>query len=267
MAVHKQLPGILVEATLDGVALRFFVRNMVDDVQHFHLNGQFYESDALALMRRWFRPGGVFLDVGANVGYFTALAARRVGPAGRVFAVEPNPSAYARLRRMVDSNGLSHCTAERIGLSAAPGEVTLYVPPPSHHNDDATMVPVEGWAPTPVPVRTLDECLDEWGVSAVDLLKIDVEGHEPSVVRGAARSLAAGRIRAVLCEFNDYWLRRSGSSPLQLWQALSDAGFVAAGAADPRRAPDFPRGSMPTLLMTHSPQGVRRGATGDVAQR
>ena len=54
---------------------------------------------------------------------------------------------------------------------------------------------------------------DAWGVAAVDLLKVDVEGYEPRVFAGAGRSLDSGRVRAVMCEFNDYWLRHAGSSP------------------------------------------------------
>ena len=55
-----------------------------------------------------------------------------------------------------------------------------------------------------VPVRRLDDCLADWGVETIDLMKLDVEGHEPFVLRGAGEALSSGRIRAVLCEFNDF---------------------------------------------------------------
>jgi hypothetical protein len=88
------------------------------------------------------------------------------------------------------------------------------------------MVPHSGGDPSRVEVRTLDEVLDECEVGVVDLVKIDVEGYEPHILRGGVRSLAARRIRAVLCEFNDFWLQRLGSSPQEVHEMLTAAGFV-----------------------------------------
>ena len=77
-----------------------------------------------------------------------------------------------------------------------------------------------------MPVKRLDDCLEEWGVESVDLMKMDVEGHEPFVLRGAPDALASGRIRAVLVEFNDHWLRAQGSSPDELNRIFREAGYV-----------------------------------------
>jgi Methyltransferase FkbM domain len=87
-----------------------------------------------------------------------------------------------------------------------------------------------------VTARRLDDCLAEWGVASIDLLKIDVEGLEAKVFAGAERALGSGRIKAVLCEFNDYWLRASGTSPQALHAMLTDLGFVDQGGL-PRFAP------------------------------
>jgi tRNA G37 N-methylase Trm5 len=83
-----------------------------------------FEREETGLVLRRLRPGMTFLDVGANVGYFTFLAARRVGPLGRVIAVEPSPHAFARLDETARVNGL---TVERhaIGLSDRDGQCTL----------------------------------------------------------------------------------------------------------------------------------------------
>ena len=95
-----------------------------------------------------------------------------------------------------------------------------------------------------VPVKTLDACIREWGIEKIDLLKIDVEGHEPQVFQGAAAALAEHRIRAILCEFNDFWLRRVGSSAEQLYGQLIDAGFTGLEAP-----PKFNADSMETLFL------------------
>lgn len=192
-----------------------------------------YEREETGLAWRWLRPGMTFLDVGANVGYFTLLASRRVGPRGRVIAVEPSPHAHERLARVVGENSL-HAELHRIGLSDREGTCTLYPPAPGSNNHTPTMVKYDGAGdPVEVPVRRLDDCLESWGVPSVDLLKIDVEGHEGKVFAGAERALGSGRIRAILCEFNDFWLRGTGTTPRALYDTLIGYGFVDR-AGEPR---------------------------------
>jgi FkbM family methyltransferase len=169
-------------------------------------------------------PGMTVIDVGANIGYYTALAASRVGSKGRIFAIEPDARAFAQLEKLIAGNHLP-ARAFNIGLGEKSGEEHLYQSPDSRNNAP-TMIAHGGFAPlSTVPIRRLDDCLDEWQVDHVDLLKIDVEGWEPRVFDGASRALASGRINAILCEFNDYWLRAGGSSSQALWETLMTFGF------------------------------------------
>jgi FkbM family methyltransferase len=167
-----------------------------------------------------------FVDVGANVGYITALAAKLVSPRGRVIAFEPSPYAFERLVRMVESNGLTNVTPIRAGLSDTAGKLQLYLSDESH-NHSPTMVPVENSTSVEVPVRVLDEVMEDLGIERIDFMKIDVEGHEPRVLRGAQQLLCNRRVSAVLCEFNEHWLVRAGSSPARL-EALLQAGGLEA---------------------------------------
>src|ERR1039457_7008297 len=99
---------------------------------------------------------GPFVDVDANVGYYTALAAERVaGNGGRVLALEPSPYAFERLRSMILANRLEHVTPVHAGLSDAPGHLNLYlgVGSPNHA---PTMVAHENAEATRVTVLTLD---------------------------------------------------------------------------------------------------------------
>lgn len=174
----------------------------------------------------WLRPGMTFVDAGANVGYYTLLAAQRVGRGGRVLAIEPGPYAYGRLRETVSRNGLDQVRTLQVALGETPGTLPLYVPPDGSRNYSPTMVPHASATAVDTTVRTLDDCLAEWEVERIDLLKLDVEGFEPAVLRGARRALAEGRIGAVLCEFNDYWLRETGASPAALYQMLTTTGLA-----------------------------------------
>jgi FkbM family methyltransferase len=182
-----------------------------------------FEPWETKVVRRTLRAGMCVVDVGANVGYFSVLASRLVGPTGRVLAFEPSPSAAGRLRRTVEANRLSNVRVEQIGLGAEVGEATLFDPLPDNHTP--TLLGESGTPGVKVSVRTLDECLTDWDVGRVDLLKVDVEGFEPAVLAGAAGALAAGRVGSILCEFNAHWLARAGESPASLRARILASGF------------------------------------------
>jgi FkbM family methyltransferase len=199
--------------------------NLADDMQRWIYLGTF-ENINIPLVRQCLKPGGTFVDAGANIGFFTLLAASIVGPSGKVIAFEPNPSACAALAETIEANKLAQVAIHQIGLSDTDGWAELHVPPSDKRNDNATMVGgAPGWTATRVRVGQLDLWLDQAGVSAVDLLKIDVEGHEPSVLRGAQQALAAGRIRSILIELNDPALRDAGSSAREIFDHLLSLGF------------------------------------------
>jgi len=192
-----------------------------------------FEPDETRLLQKHLRPGMTFVDVGANVGYYTALAAKQVaGSGGRVIAFEPSPYAFERLQLMVRRNQMEHVTVVHAGLSDVAGQSKLYLGI-GFHNHSPTMVAHDNTEVTEITVATLDDEAQRLGIDQIDLMKIDVEGHEPRVLEGAKRLLREGRIRAILCEFNDEWLRRAGSDPLHLANTLREVGFLEA---DPRRA-------------------------------
>lgn len=170
-------------------------------------------------------PAGMcVVDVGANVGYYTLLAARRVGPTGRVVAVEPSAPVADRLELVVGENRIAQVQLVRCGLGRAAGETALYDPAPGNHTP--SMVGNTGNAGHTVPIRTLDELAGSEGLGRIDLLKVDVEGYEPEVFAGAAGLLAAGRVRAILCELNAYWLARGGTTSRAVYSELLEYGFV-----------------------------------------
>jgi FkbM family methyltransferase len=183
-----------------------------------------YEREETRLVLGYLRPGMTVLDVGANVGYYTLAAAARVGPKGRVIAVEPSPYAADRLAATVSANAIEHVRIERLALGSRSADLPLYLPLPDNHAPSLLGDP--GRASVTVPVRTLDACLPDWAVDRVDLLKLDVEGYEAEVLAGASVALSAGRIRAILCEFNDPWLQRAGRGAADLYRQLLDAGFT-----------------------------------------
>jgi FkbM family methyltransferase len=189
-----------------------------------------YEPWETRVVRRYLAPGMCVVDVGANVGYFSLLASACVGRTGRVIAVEPSSPPADRLAHTLAQNHISNIRLVRCGLGRAAGESLLYDPLPDNHAP--TMFGAAGAASCIVPVRTLDQLAESERLDDVDLLKLDVEGYEPEVLAGATGLLSTGRIRAILCEFNEHWLTRGGTSARQLYGHIVDCGFVDRNKGD-----------------------------------
>jgi FkbM family methyltransferase len=148
------------------------------------------ESEALCALAR---PGSAAVDVGANIGMYTVPLASAVGPQGTVLAFEPFPANAARLRENIDRNGLTNVEAQELALGERSGETLLYVATDSlYHSTE--WVPHGSAAQTfSVPVASLDVVWRERGALLVSVLKVDVEGAEPAVLRGATELLTACR--------------------------------------------------------------------------
>jgi FkbM family methyltransferase len=163
-----------------------------------------YEPLETALVRALLPAGGTFVDVGANWGYFTLLAAHLAGAAGRVVALEPDPRLHASLAANVGRNALAHVTPLAVAAAARHGTMALAGFDEAGENWGLSSLAGAGGAgPTfQVPARPLDDVLDGLGVGPVDLVKVDVEGAEPLVLAGMERGIARGRYRAVLLELH-----------------------------------------------------------------
>jgi FkbM family methyltransferase len=197
------------------------------------------------LVKRYLRRGMTFVDVGANVGYYTLMAASLVGAEGKVLAFEPSPYAFGRLTTVVKNNCLAQVQVAQVGLSDTSGELQLYMPKTTG-NHSPSMIANDGGVPISVAVRRLDDYLMAAKVNHVDLMKIDVEGFEPNVIRGAEGYLRAGKIRAILCEFNNFWLEANNIQPAQFYEEIIQHGFQLAEGK-----PDF-SGGLQNLLFKMS---------------
>lgn len=194
--------GNLAPRTLWDVRLRlrrldvdvtFSVRGGTDDVYSVLPRREGVVHDAL-LDR--LRPGDVFVDGGANIGYYTVLAARRVGPSGQVIGIEPIPPTLGQLRRNVAENGASNVALHAVALGAAPGVLVLQVAGGMYGlgSPDSR----EGGQAFEVPVATLDSLCG--GLPRIALVKLDVEGGELAALQGAEQVLA--RTAALVVECN-----------------------------------------------------------------
>ncbi len=142
------------------------------------------------ILRRLLRPGDTVLDVGANVGVIALQASRLVGESGTVHAFEPQPNLASLLRQSAALNGLSNLRVHEMALGAEQGTLSLWVP---DGNAGAASLVRRGSSgrSISVPVRTVDEVMEELAAKHVRLIKMDVEGFEGDVLAGARGVLAA----------------------------------------------------------------------------
>ena len=172
------------------------------------------------------KPGQVVVDVGANVGFYSLLAAQRVGPSGRVIAFEPNLTAAARLRENISLNGFGNITVVEVAVADQPGTLRFNCCSDSEGSSLYSMGYYTPAATLEVPVTTLDNYCFSMGVTRVDVLKIDAEGAEVAVILGARRLLSPATAPTVIVEANPLTLKSAGQSEAALRAALVSMGYT-----------------------------------------
>lgn len=143
-----------------------------------------YERELQLLMMDLVRPGQVVYDIGANVGFFTLLAAQLVGPAGKVIAVEPLPRNLDLLRRHLAMNRIDNVVVVPSAAGDAPGTASFEVAPSPSMGRLGTAGQLE------VAVTTIDALVAAGEAPPPALVKMDIEGGESRALAGAAQTLA-----------------------------------------------------------------------------
>jgi FkbM family methyltransferase len=193
-----------------------------------------FEPETLAAFRSLLSPGMTVLDVGANIGLFTLVAAGRVGPLGRVHAFEPTPCLAAHVRGTLALNGLGNVEVNEAAVSDRAGEAVLHVAQADNFGEN-TILPgaadAPGTAGLRVPTVTLDGYAERHCPGGVDVVKIDIEGAEPLALRGGRRLFSGGRAPVVIVEANPRALAAGGGSADELFGLLRSYGYAPSTIA------------------------------------
>jgi len=188
-------------------------------------NWETVEYDSYRAFRELLRPGAVVYDVGAHIGTYTLIAAERVGLAGRVVAYEPHASTRRYLEQHLAWNGGTANTVIRdICLGASAGRATFYCVPDRAEGRNG-LVPIDGFQQQAVQVTTLDLEVEALGL-APSVLKIDVEGAEWDVLRGAQQTLRNFHPRISL-SLHPQALTKKGERPEDVLAWLGTLGYEA----------------------------------------
>ena len=177
-----------------------------------------WEPDISSLLPKVLRPGMTFIDVGANVGYFPVMASKLVGASGRVFAVEPEPRNLALLRANLWRNGVRNCSVLPVAAYHQSGHVTMAL---NEEMRAAWIVP--GYDTTfLVPCAKLDDILVS---RRVDVMKVDAEGADHLVIRGAESLIAANPDILIVVEFLPREKIMHGETPAQILDYYMSLGL------------------------------------------
>lgn len=183
---------------------------------------ELYEPE-LAYLEKILSPGKVFIDVGANFGVYTLVASKLVGKSGRVLAFEPTAQSFEILRQNIELNHFSNVRTYQVALAQEGSKAWLYYgwdPVGNSLGKD----PLHGNEGEEVQTEALDKLVEENGIDHVDVIKIDVEGAEELVLRGAVRCLTTQR-PIVIFEFNPGCAARLGLSAWGARDLLESLGY------------------------------------------
>jgi FkbM family methyltransferase len=194
-----------------------------------------FEASTIALFRQEVRPGDTVLDIGANEGFFSALAAGLAGPDGTVIAIEPQQRLQDVLHinlalNRVGTSHILHCAigapAESSENAATQRQIELSLAPPGNTGATSILNRYRWGAGTEsVALRTVTEILDSLQISDVGFVKVDVEGYESAVIPSLMPLLQSGRIRSLLLDYHASILRQAGIDPQPLHGGILAAGY------------------------------------------
>lgn len=190
-----------------------------------------YEKDELSFFQQHCKPGMVVVDVGANVGIYTALALRLVSPGGTVISFEPNPRSSTFLEKTVAANltgehagkVVSHVCS--VAVADRDGEAELHLNN-DNKGDNRLYASELSSDSLQIQVRRLDSVLNEMGIREINFIKIDVQGCEPLVLAGAQDTLRRSQNVTLMSEFWPQGIKAAGgASPRAYLDNLVSLGF------------------------------------------
>jgi len=171
-------------------------------------------------LRRTLSPGDVAIDVGANIGIYTQLLSRWVGPTGLVHSFEPSPKNFGRLQRATRKLANVRLSQSAVGESSR--RTTLYVSDKLNVDHRAYLPEGDSRHIVPIEMIALDDYFKPG--ERVDLIKMDIQGYELHALRGASRVLADNPGIKLLFEFWPYGLKQAGVNWVELIGVLKENG-------------------------------------------
>jgi FkbM family methyltransferase len=198
-----------------------------------HLSKKLYtenfEENEKKFVKQFLKPGDTFIDIGANIGLFTVYASKLVEQQGKVFAFEPNPRTFERLKSNIQLNASNNVELYQKGVSDSSGQLQFIISKDGYDAWDSFGRPSAGedFETISVPVISLNEFLAREQVNGqkVSLIKIDVEGWEEHVISGGEGYLKSDSAPTLLIEFTEINLENAGTNSKSLYNFITNLGY------------------------------------------
>lgn len=174
------------------------------------------------IFKRFIQPGMITADIGANQGLYTLFFSQLVGPQGSVLAFEPEPRLFQATQENCQSNHLQNTRLFNLALGEGTGTVCLHRSV-FNSGDNRLNPSIKVKSGVQVQIEPLDRLLSD--DRQLDFVKIDVQGHELSVLKGMKSVIAANPKLKIYFEYWPHGIRNAGASPIEVLEFLTDAGF------------------------------------------
>jgi len=189
-----------------------------------------YEIEVIRIMKKYLKPGCVFIDVGANIGYLSAIGLSLVGTTGQVHSFEPVPAYFSYLEQIAELNPKYKIVANKLALGEKASEACIA----THRNGTGANSMVPGFVPKEhiaetlnIHVRRLDEYVQEQKLSHISLIKIDTEGFELPVLLGTSCFFDEhkGSLPPIIAEVTPHAFKLMNKSVCELEEFMSSYGY------------------------------------------
>ena len=211
LSIPMQVDGFTIEADpYDGPGHTFWRSGLT-------------EPETRRLLTTILRPGMIMLDVGAYVGQFTLVASRTGAGGVRVIAIEPTPAVFRQLLRNIEVNRCSNVTCVQAALSDKPGRAKFFFFPQSNDQNSLRPLADPRASAVEVAVETIDSIADANKLDHLNVIKVDVEGNELAVLRGARQTLL--RFKPILIIEISRHQRAYGYAGADIKNFLTELGY------------------------------------------
>jgi len=186
-----------------------------------------FEPEDRKLIKSNLSHGDIFIDIGANEGFYTVIGAKAVSELGKVIAVEPQTRLMSILSKNVELNDLHNVTLINSAISDGQiGELEIYLSPST--NTGASSITNKYFISNKqaVVAQSLESIFDEYEITTADFVKVDVEGFEAEVIRGAANLLADHRIQRLYVDFHASILQKRNIDAHELHDLIISYGYI-----------------------------------------
>ena len=226
----KNAPKKMIRGKVHGY---WMILDLSDWSERFtYFLGRYYELEIQQLLSAILDPGDRFIDVGANIGMISLLAAHLVTETGKVDSFEPNPECVQAINNNLEINGIKHVNVYPVGLSDSNGIVRLNLT--SLHTGTATMAHVDGVTKSFEVQVLLGDDVVVSDSKQVKLIKIDVEGFELHVLKGLKQTLQMFH-PLLITEFVESQFQRAETSGAEIMSFLTEIGYKPYGISMKRK--------------------------------